>query len=304
MNVFVTSGTGFVGREIVAQLAAGGHKPIVLARNRGSLAVEELATRTMAKVVPGDVFDRRSLESMAGADAVIHLVGIIREAGETTFENVHFQGTRNVIAAAQMAGVRRLVQMSALGTRESAVSRYHKTKWQAEEAVRQSGLDYTIFRPSIIYGPGDQFVNQFAQIARWSPFVPVIGDGQGTLQPIEVSDVAQFFVRSLTEPKSIGQTFDLCGPEVLTFNQVLDVILAQVGRKRMKVHLPLPLARMAAASMEVVLGKVFRVAPPLNRDQIIMLQEKTVGNCRPAIELFGIRPIGMRDEIRKVKAES
>jgi len=147
-------------------------------------------------------------------------------------------------------GLELLAQMSALGTRPHAVSRYHQSKWAGEEIVRESGLDWTIFRPSIIYGPKDHFVNLFARLARFSPVLPVIGRGQGKLQPVPVSDVAAAFVKCLAEPRSVGQVFDLCGRDILTFTEALDEILAVTGRKRWKAHLPFGLARCQAAALK------------------------------------------------------
>ena len=187
-------------------------------------------------------------------EAVIHLVGIISEVGESTFENVHQRGTRNILAAAQQAGVRRFVHMSALGTRPNAASRYHQTKWAAEELVRHSGLDFTIFRPSLIYGPQDQFINLFARIIRLSPVVPLLGSPRARFQPVSVEAVAAAFVRSLGEPKSSGQTYDLCGPEALTLSEIVDQILAVLQRKRLKLQVPLGLARCQAACWSLFSG--------------------------------------------------
>ena len=165
-----------MGREIVRQLHAAGHTIRILARSPPPPRVQEAVSRWGAEVHPGDVLEPlRSAGRLAGTDAVIHLVGIISEVGDSTFENVHTRGTRNMVAAAQQAGVRRFVHMSALGTRPNAASRYHQSKWAAEEMVRHSGLEFTIFRPSLIYGPQDQFINLFAKIIRLSPVVPLLG---------------------------------------------------------------------------------------------------------------------------------
>ena len=241
----------------------------------------------------------RCKEACAGADAVIHLVGIINEIGTQTFENVHMHGTQNIIFAAQDANVRRFVHMSALGTRAGARARYHQSKWAAEEHVRRSGLGWTIFRPSIIYGPGDGFVNLFAKIIRWSPVVPVIGDGKTRFQPVPVKSVGAAFVKALTEPGAVGETYDLCGAETLSLDELLDQILAVMGRKRFKLHLPVGVARAQAAFIEFVFQRLLREPPPLNRDQIVMLQEDNCGNSQPANEIFKLEPIRFADEIRK-----
>jgi uncharacterized protein YbjT (DUF2867 family) len=187
--------------------------------------------------------------------------------------------------------------MSALGTRPNAVSRYHQTKWEAEELIRRSGLEFTIFRPSLIYGPQDQFVRLFARIIRFSPVVPVMGSAGARFQPVPVETVAAAFARSPGEPKSIGQTYDLCGPEALTLREMLDQIQAVLHRKRWKMRVPSGLARWQAALLEYTYAHLLGKAPPLNRDQLIMLQEDNVGNPQPANELFGLDPPAFREGI-------
>lgn len=300
MKVFVTGATGFVGREILRQLHAAGHSIGILARNAKSRRVREVAARFEAEVHDGDVLDSASVsDGLVGVDAVIHLVGIISEVGVNTFEHVHARGTENVAVAAREAGVKRFIHMSALGTRPDAASRYHRSKWEAEEFVRQSGLVWTIFRPSIIYGTGGGFVNLFARMSRLSPVVPVMGAGQSKFQPVPVENVAACFVRALTEPRSVGRTYDVCGTETFTLTEILDLILAVTGRRRLKLHVPLWLARCQAAFLEFVFPRILRKAPPLNRDQLIMLGEENVGDPRPAMERFGIKPAPFREGIAR-----
>jgi len=303
MKVLVTGATGFVGREVVRQLHAAGHAIRMLARTPTSARVQEAVSRWGVEVRPGDVLDAASLEGAArGSDAVIHLVGIISEVGTSTFENVHLGGTRNMVAAAQHAGARRFLQMSALGTRANAASRYHQTKWAAEEFVRQSGLDFTIFRPSVIFGPEDQFINLFARIIRLSPVVPLLGSPRARLQPISVAAVAAAFVCSLSKPETAGKTYDLCGMEALPLAVIVDEILQVMGRKRLKLQVPLQLARGQAALLEFVFQRLLRKPPPLNRDQLIMLQEDNLGNPRPANAELGLPILRLRDGIAKYLA--
>jgi NADH dehydrogenase len=300
MKVLVTGATGFVGREVVRQLHEAGHSIRLLARSRNSPRLQEAISRYGAEAHPGDVLDAASLGGAAnGMEAVIHLVGIISEVGESTFENVHTRGTRNIVTATRQAGARRFVHMSALGTRPNAASRYHQTKWAAEELVRHSGLDFTIFRPSLIYGPQDQFINLFARMIRFSPVVPVMGNPRARFQPVPVEAVAAAFTKSLGEPKSIGQTYDLCGPEALTLSEIVDRILGALQRRRLKLQVLPSLARCQAIVLEFVFRRLLRKASPLSRDQLIMLQEDNAGDPQPANKLFGLVPAQLQEGIAK-----
>jgi NADH dehydrogenase len=262
--------------------------------------VQEAISRYGVEAQPGDLLEAASLNGACnGMDAVIHLVGIIAEVGDSTFENVHTSGTGNIVAAARQAETRRFVHMSALGTRPAAASRYHQTKWAAEGLVRHSGLDFTIFRPSLIYGPQDQFVNMFARVIRLSPVVPLVGSPRARFQPVSVENVAAAFVRALGEPKSAGQTYDLCGPEALTLSGIVDQIMDVLQRRRLKIQVPPSLARCQAVLLEFIFRRLLRRASPLNRDQLIMLQEDNMGNPQPAIERFGLKPLPLREGIAR-----
>ena len=300
MKVFLTGATGFVGQAITERLRADGHIVRMLVRKPRAQSGQGSSTHLGIEEFRGNVLDASSLShAVDGIDTVIHLVGIISEIGENTFENVHVRGTQNVIAAVRTAGIRRFVHMSALGTRPNAVSRYHKTKWTAEQAVRNSGLDWTIFRPSLIFGPRDQFVNLFAKIIRFSPVVPILADDRVHFQPVAIETVAEAFVKCLNEPKSIGQTYDLCGPEAFTLRQIVDEICRVMGRKRLKLRVPLGLSRLQAAFLEFVFPAVFKQAAPLNRDQLIMLQEDNLGDPDRANVLFGLERVVFQEGIAR-----
>ncbi len=263
MKVLVTGATGFVGREVLRQLHAAGHQTRILVRDTKTAADRVPQPNSVVEFHRGDVTDVRSLaDSARGCDAVMHLVGIISEFGRVTYERLHVEATRNLVEAARAQGVTRFIHMSALGTRPGAVSRYHQTKWAAEEIVRQSGLAFTIFRPSLIYGPEDHFVNQFEQMSRWLPFLPVLGSGSSRMQPVAVEIVARCLVQALTRPETAGQTCELCGPERLTFVQILDAILQACDRHRVKLRIPLSLARLQAAVLEMVMGRLLHRPPP------------------------------------------
>ena len=294
-RVFITGATGFVGRGVVQALRADGHIVRCLVRRGSEPLLKGLGA---VERVEGDVLIRRTLDvAMAGCDAVIHLVGIIRErpALAETFERLHVDATLNVLAAASGAGARRVLHMSALGTRPGARARYHQTKWRAEEAVRSSGLDWTIFRPSIIYGAGDELVSMLARLVRRAPVVPVLGSGETRLQPIAVEHVAEGFVRALRTPVSVGQTYEVAGPATYRFVELLDVIGAAIGRPRVrKVHVPLGL--VSAATRALGWLPFF----PVTTDQLIMLGEDNVTDPMRFYTDFGIAPESLAAGLKRM----
>jgi len=293
--IAVTGATGFVGRHIAAVLTRRGHAVRALvrrpihARTLVSLGVE---------LVPGDLADVAALTTLTrGAHAVVHLVGIIVEKGPATFHAVHVDGTRRVVEAARQAGIERFVHMSAVGARdERGATPYHRTKWHAEQLVRASGLSHAVFRPSIISGPESAPIRTLARLHRWSPVVPVFGDGRFPTQPVWVEDVALAFALSVEQP-SLSGVFELGGPQVLTYEEFLLAIGRAAGHPRPLVHMPLALARAAAGAFDL-LG----AAAPLTSDQLQMLVE---GSATPdnAIEsVFGIRPIPFEQGLNRYLA--
>lgn len=297
MKVFVTGGTGFVGTELVRQLTGAGHVARLLIRP-GSEG--RLAEREGVEIHLGDATDPSSLSrALAGCHAVIHLVGIIREfpSRGITFEKLHTQATRNLVAAAQQQGVGRFVHMSANGTRAGAACPYHQTKWEAEQAVRGSTLEWTIFRPSLIFGPGDAFVNMLADLIRRLPLVPVIGDGRYRMSPVSVADVAAGFVRALGKPESIGQTYACGGPGAYSYDEILDLVGAALGKEKVfKLHHPLALMKPVVSLLENF--PLF----PLTRSQMSMLLEGNTCDPGPWVEAFDLKltpfPEGIRSYLR------
>jgi uncharacterized protein YbjT (DUF2867 family) len=292
-RIFLTGATGFVGHAVILALRAHGYAVRCLVR-RGS----ELDLRGLEAIerVEGDVLSPAALErDMEGCDTVVHLVGIIREEPATlsTFERIHTQGTINVLEAATATGVRRYVHMSALGVRPGARARYHRSKWAAEEAVRASPIPWTIFRPSIIYGRGDQFVNMLAGLIRRYPVVPVIGSGQQRLQPVPVEHVAEAFARAVELPASVKHTYDIGGPDAVTMVQLLDLIGAALGRSRVrKAHAPIGLVRPMARLLHRLPGF------PLTPDQLLMLEEDNVCDPQPFYATFGLSPLPLATGLR------
>jgi uncharacterized protein YbjT (DUF2867 family) len=291
-RVFITGATGFVGRAVIQALRAEGCVVRCLVR-RGS--ERDLHGLGAIERVEGDVMVRQTLdEGIAGCQAVVHLVGIIREHPSTgvTFERVHTQGTINVLDAATVAGVGRLLHMSALGTRAGARSRYHRTKWAAEEAVRSSPIPWTIFRPSVIYGRGDQFVTMLARMIDL-PVVPVIGTGRQQLQPVPVEQVARAFALALDMESTVKQVYDVAGPDVVTMVELLDYIGAAMSRRRVrKAYVPLAAVRTAARLLHRLPGF------PLTPDQLLMLEENNTCDPGPFFSTFGLTPVPLVTGLR------
>ncbi len=287
MKIFIAGGTGFVGEHLVTELQKSGHTVRLLLHSRSKLPGE-------IEQVTGDITRLESFaDRTAGCDAIINLVGIIREAPsrDITFERMHVTATANMLAAATANGISRYLQMSALGTRPSAISAYHQTKWRAETLVRASALDWTIFRPSLIFGPHDAFINMLAAQLRLAPVMPVIGSGSYRLQPIHADDVARCFARALELPETIGQTYELCGNDRLSYEALLDMIAEVLGKRRpMKPHLPLGL-------MKLIIPVLQKAPPfPITTDQLQMLLEESIGSNEWQ-QVFGFTPRGLREGI-------
>ena len=294
-RVFVTGATGFVGRAVIQALRAEGCSVRCLVR-RGS--ERDLRGLGAIERVEGDVLARQTLEDgMAGCDAVVHLVGIIREQPTigATFERVHVQGTVNVLEAAVATGVRRYLHMSALGTRPEARSRYHRTKWLAEDAVRGSALPWTIFRPSIIYGRGDGFVTMLADLIQRYPAIPIVGAGLQRLQPIPVAQVAAGFAGALSRPATVKHTYAVGGPDAVTLVDLIDRVGRAIGRRHVrKIHVPLGLVRPAAQILHRLPGF------PITPDQLLMLEEENVCDPQPFFSAFELTPVSLNDGLREM----
>lgn len=297
MNIAVTGATGFVGSHLCRLLVERGHKVTALVRPgspRARLFGGEIG------FAEGDITRPETLPAaFQGCDVVVNLVGIIRETRDQTFERIHAEGAAAVALAAREAGVRRLVHMSAAGTRPHAPSAYHRTKWMGEEAVRASGLQWVILRPSLIFGIGDGFTTTMMDLVRRAPVIPVIGSGKNRMQPIAVEDVCAAFASSAEEERHVGQTYDLGGPEQLTYEQIVRMVARELGVRRLFVHLPVWL-------MMPLSGVLSRISSrfPLTPDQIRMLQEDNVAEPNHAHEVFGLELMRLEDGLKKIVASA
>ena len=290
--ILVTGATGFVGSHLVKRLRKEGLK--VRALTRTPAKAQSLADLG-AEVVPGEIADLASLETAAkGCDKIVHLVGIIQEGRGFTFRSVHVEGTRNVLDAAKKAGIGHFVYQSAVGSREGAKSQYHRTKWEAENLVRASGIPYTILRPSLIYGPGDLFTIRISEMIKVSPVLPVIGTGRSKIQPVFIDDVVECLRKIVTSESFINKIYEIGGPDELTYEEVTKAIAAAMGVDRPVVHMPLFFMRTMAMVAETVLSK-----PPVTTDQLIMLQEDNVCSLRDIREVFGVEPVKFREGLSR-----
>ncbi|MFQ6035085.1 MAG: complex I NDUFA9 subunit family protein [Sedimentisphaerales bacterium] len=293
MKVFLTGSTGYVGNYILRALIDHGYSVKCLVRQATE---KKLRIKDACEICHGDILDYDSLlPAMLGCDAVINLVGIIREfpARGITFTNLHYIATQNCIDAAQELGIDRFVQMSALGTRENARSMYHKTKYMAEEYVIKSGLTYTIFRPSLIFGKQDMSINLFAEKINKLPVFPVFGNGRYRLQPVSVENVAEGFAKAIESKQAFNKIFEIGGPKKYEFNELLDAIGKTLGKRVWKLHIPL----FVTKPLLWLIGR-FSFSP-ITYEQLTMLLEDSVCDERQFYKTFKIEPIPLEEGIKR-----
>jgi NADH dehydrogenase len=293
MTVLVTGGTGFVGPHVVHALRARGTPVRALVRNPAR------ATRLAAwgvELAAGDVTDPASLRpACEGVDAIVHLVAIIR-GRPADFERVMAHGTRNVITAAQEAGARRFVLASALGldARSKDAVPYFAAKWEMERAVRESGLEHVIFRPSFVFGSDGGVLPTFVRLARFAPVTPIIGPGTQQLQPIWVEDVAEYYALAVEERAAANRTFELGGPEAVTWNEFWKRLKRVLGVRRPSVHVPFAAMRIQATLTERLPGA------PVTRDQLTMLElGDNVVTDPSAVETFRLPLVPLDEQLRR-----
>lgn len=294
MKIAVTGATGFIGSNLCRRLVLAGHEVLALARDpeRGSTLPPNVTA------VKADITQPETLADIFhGCMVVINLVGIIREVGKSTFQQVHAEGTRNVVHAAEAAGVTRLVQMSAVGTRANAASRYHQTKWLAEEYVRASKLEWSIIRPSLVFGKGDGFTTTLIDLIHKAPVIPVIGSGKNLMQPIAVEDVVAVFLAASEGGDHIGKTYEIGGPEHLPYRQIVRMIARQLGSRKPLVSVPIALMSPVAGVMSRITSRF-----PLTPDQLAMLKEDNVASPNHAQTVFSLNLINFSDGLKKMLA--
>ena len=292
--ILVTGGTGFVGGHIVHALRA--HERDVRCLVRDPARADRLTTWGV-ELVAGDMTDTESVRrAVEGCDSVVHLVAI-RQGKEEDFERIMIAGTRELVEAATAAGVGRFVLMSALGTDEESkdLVPYYRAKWEMEQAVRASGLEHVIFRPSFVFGTDGGILPTFRKLAKLAPVTPIIGPGTQRIQPIWADDVAAYFAESIGKPEAANRTFELGGPDAVSWNEFWTRLKRVLGVRRPSVHVPIGLMKLPAVLTERLPGNV-----PLTRDLLKMLEHgHNVVTNDDAVQTFGLPLVGLDEQLRR-----
>ena len=292
MKVLITGGTGFVGPHVVRAVAGAGHDLRLLVRD--STRSRDLP----GQPVVGEMTNTVSLQhAVEGVDAVVHLVAI-RQGRDEQFKRVMEQGTRDLVAAAKEAGVKRFILMSALGTSEDTrnLVPYYHGKWEMEQAVKASGLEHVIFRPSFVFGTEGGILPTFRKLAKLTPVTPIIGSGEQKIQPIWVDDVAAYFAAALTKAEAANKTFELGGPDAVSWNEFWQRLRTSLGiRRRPSIHVPVALMRVNALVTEQLPGNI-----PLTRDLLKMLEhgDNVVSND-DAVQTFELPLVALDEQLRR-----
>ena len=285
--ILVTGASGYVGNNLVRQLVRQGKqvRAMVGSVEKALLRLKDVEPKI--QIVKGDVTRPETLDEwMQGVDTVIHLVAIPIEKGKRTYEAINYQGTVNVVEAAKKAGVKRFINMCQNGATPDHFSPFLRSKGRAQAYVAASGLDWTALRPSVIWGPQDEFANVQARLIQLTPFVfPIVGDGKAQFQPVYVGDVVEAFVRAVDDPSTIGHEYELGGPEVLTYEQIVDRVLKALHTSRAKVNVPVTLLRPAVVLMQTLLPN-----PPVSTSLLDLLAEQNVVNDNALVSKFEMEP--------------
>ena len=280
----IIGGSGFVGRHIAAQAAARGMQVTIPTRQREKLKAELILLPTV-DLVDVDVYDPAALDTLLhDQDVVINLIGIL-QGNEAAFEHAHVSLPGKIIDACKRSGIQRLLHMSALKADTNGASRYLRSKGRGEALVKASGLDYTIFQPSVIFGRGDSFLNLFARLARIAPLLP-LGGADAQFQPVWVEDVAACFIQAISNKATYQHSYPLCGPQRYSLRQLVDYTATTAGTPRPIIDLPDFLARLQAGLLELLPGQL------MSRDNLDSMRVASTCDC-PFPEIFGISPTAL-----------
>ena len=292
--ITVFGGSGFVGSQVVQDLARRGWRiRVAVRRPDRAWKLQTSGHVGQIQAVRCDAAKAGDVEAaLRGADAAINLIGVLYESGARSFQTMHVEAARNIAVGCAAARIDRLVHVSAIGANPESASKYACTKAAGEMAVREAKPDAVIIRPSIVFGAGDGFLNKFAAMASMAPVLPLIGGGRTRFQPVYVGDVAEAIARAVERPDAAGRTFELGGPEVVTFEEVLKYILHETGRRKPLVPLPFFAARAigSVAQLTALVG----IAPMLTRDQAVMLEtDNVVAEGAEGLAELGVEPTGV-----------
>jgi len=291
--VLVAGATGLVGSNIVRELVRQGYKVRGLVHSQRSA---DRLTSMQALTVKGDITDFDSLKpAFENVRFVFSCVGIIAETKTASFEEIHVRGVENLLELSKIAKIEHFVHISSLGTRENAAGRYHQTKYKAEQAIKVSGLKYTIFRPSLIFGPEDVFVNRFARLLKYNPIFPLIGSDKSEFQPVWVKDLVKCVVDSLKLDSASNQIFEIGGPSQMTLRQILEIIRKQNGYSRRFY----PVIPMGLVSALVKLAEKVTRRLPITSEQLTMLQEDNTCDNSRIEAVFKIKLTSLEEGIRQ-----
>ncbi|RAK57074.1 complex I NDUFA9 subunit family protein [Phenylobacterium deserti] len=288
--VTVFGGSGFIGTQVVRQLAKAGWRIRVAVRNPNlGYAMRLHGDVGQIDVIQANIRNEASVRrAVEGATAVVNLVGVLFEQGRQGFQAVHVMGARNVAEAARDAGVTQLIQMSALGADINSPSKYARSKAEAEAAVRDAFPGAVIVRPSVVFGQDDGFFNKFAQMAALSPVLPLIGGGRTRFQPVFVGDVAKAIARMTTDPAAAGETYELGGPADFSFRRLMEIVLEETGRRRMLLPIPFGAAGALGAVGDIV---AMVLPPPITSDQLELLKtDNVVSGAYLGLADLGVTP--------------
>jgi len=291
--VTVFGGSGFIGAQVVRALAKRGFRVRAAMRQPGrGYRLRMLGDVGQIEVAQANVRNPASVaRALDGAQACVNLVGVLSEQGRQRFQSVHAMGARTLAEAAAHVGVARFVQVSALGAAPDALSKYARSKAEGEAAVRACLPQAVILRPSIVFGPGDGFFNRFARMAALSPVLPLIGGGHTRFQPVFVGDVAAAVAQCVLDPATAGQTFELGGPGVYTFETLMKLILDAIGRRALLAPIPFPLASLMGMAGDL---QGMLMPPILTRDQVASLRsDNVVSSGAPGLAALGVAPTAL-----------
>lgn len=286
-----------MGRQVVRELLDRDYEVRCLVHTPGR---ERLFSDRVVDVVVGSIVDPDTLApAFQDVEAVIHLVAIIRQRKGTTFDQINRQGAANVVAAAKTNGVNHFLHVSAIGATNNPTYPYLYSKWLGEQEVINSGLPYTILRPSLIFGEGDEFLNTLAGLVRVFPLVPVAGPGQNRFQPIAVIDVARCVALALGRDDLKGKTIEIGGPQQISYNSLVDIVTRTLGKRRLRFHIPVWLMHLNVAIMQKVQPR-----PPVTTEQLRMLPIPNVAQLGTVEQTFGFTPCPLEGNIDFVKSVS